>query len=80
MNADFNGRGPYELQADRTPNGVTRPNTQLPEQVMNRWGQLPLGVTDGAVAAATELANFLPLQPVPEDGNAGSNQLSNSVH
>ncbi len=43
-------------------------------------GQLPLGVTDGAVAAATELANLLPLQPAPENGNAGSKQLSNSVH
>jgi general secretion pathway protein D len=75
-NADRENRGRFEIQPDRTPNGVTRPNTQLPDEVMNRSGQLPQGVTDAAAAAASELASTIRIPEEQEEATQGNQQLT----
>ncbi|MCA9065096.1 MAG: hypothetical protein KDA96_18635 [Planctomycetaceae bacterium] len=66
--------GRFALQPDQQPAGISQPSTSLPENVMNRSGQLPLGVTD-AVRDLAGVQQSLPSpQELPSLDNAGSTQ------
>lgn len=64
--APRNGR--FNLRPDRPPAGVERPAAQLPNDVLDRAGQLPL--------AATQAANELLQQAQPNRDLAGDSQTS----
>ena len=69
------GAGRIGLQPQTEPNGIMRPDTQLPPDVRERSGQLPEDVVNAA-AAATQLASQI---QVPQNANTAAQTPANQL-
>jgi len=71
------GAGRIGLQPQTDPQGVVRPDTQLPPNVVERSGQLPTEVINAATAA-TQLASEIQITP-PDAARSGASLPGSSL-